>query len=106
MTRTNGFPCAGGRRGHPREDQKDEKRRNKKTHELDESDEGTTHDHRSTATFENRQKSISKVMCFHVFLIKTPEVDESDEGTTHDLRSLAAKVRRQKENNKRTHLRR
>ena len=93
----------GGGTRHPRETQR---RRNEKTHELDERGEGTTHDHRSTAAFESRRKSIAKQLSFLVFLRKTPEVDESDEGTTHDLRSLAAKVRRQKEDNKWVGLRR
>ena len=86
-----------GTQGRPKED---EKTRNTKTHELDESGEGTTNDHRSTATFESRRKSISKVLNSIVFRVNSLELDESDEGTTNDHRSMAAKVDGQKDNNK------
>ena len=78
-----------GTQGRPK---KYEKARNTKAHELDESDEGTTNDHRRTATFESRRKRIAKVLCFLAFWENSLELDESDEGTTNDYRSMAAKV--------------
>ena len=87
-----------GRRVTPRRTQgrpkKDKKKRKTKTHELDESGEGTTHDHRSTATFESRRKSRAKVWSFIAFCVTSPELAESGEGDTHDHRSMATKVDR------------
>ncbi len=93
----------GGGTRHPRETQR---RRNGKTHELDERCEGAMHDHRSTAAFESRRRAhrganggrreegrgtqgIPKEE-------KTHELDERGEGTTHDHRSTAAFESRRK----------